>query len=292
MPTTNPEPSLLDESVHFFNRGMYAKAERLLQEAAEHSQYAAEAMHYLGLIQLNKGQVQDAFQYWEQSLGVKETFDTLSNVGYLHGRLGNMDSAYAYLEKAYNLRKERTEVAVEMANIRFRQGAIDECLSLLKPLLAIHPLDSNAYLLYASVQANNENYAEAESKLLKLLANDASHTEAILYLARLSHLQSQPEQAIGYYQQILSSLPDHTGVLQELGIYLLQMGRIEEGLTYLKRYNELKPGDIQTLVALGDGYAHMKQLPEARRYYTEALKIQPENIELKKRLEMLPAEKA
>jgi tetratricopeptide (TPR) repeat protein len=58
----------------------------------------------------------------------------------------------------------------------------------------------------------------------------------------------------------------------------LEAGEAEDAIDFLTRANKLRPGDLDTLVKLGDANLEARRYDVAERWYKEALAKKPDNV--------------
>ena len=78
-------------------------------------------------------------------------------------------------------------------------------------------------------------------------------------------------ECIEYYQDYLNDNPEDAGVLKNLGISILEQGKIDEAKKILERANKLDPNDSLTLAKLGSIYLDLDDFEKAIEYYELSL---------------------
>jgi len=92
--------------------------------------------------------------------------------------------------------------------------------------------------------------------------------------------RNQPEQVIKEYKIILQLDPTRRYYLQYIGDVYRIRGDFKNALKYLTQYSAEFPKDYRSFAALGELYFTMGNYPEARQYFSEALVMAPEDINL------------
>lgn len=92
-----------------------------------------------------------------------------------------------------------------------------------------------------------EQVAQAEAAYRKVLSLNAWETEAQFGLSRLYNLKGDPEAALKVLQDVLEQMPYHRDFLNQLGLQLRQMGRLEEALAAFQRARRFGPHELTDL---------------------------------------------
>jgi tetratricopeptide (TPR) repeat protein len=196
------------------------------------------------------------------------------------------------------LEADRDDPHVRPALARFlrERGEIDAALALLAPWLRDHPedLDSSNERLACLIDAGELETARPEFE---------APTAAALKSARFQRLRGdwlslagRTGEALAAYREATRLAPQDAEILYRLGEALRVAGHVEEAdaaFGSLERLNELKalvgtisdarpdPGD---LVRAGRLCAELGRAREARAWLKEAIRVDPENAEARRRL--------
>ncbi len=129
-------------------------------------------------------------------------------------------------------------------------GAFQKCLD-------ITPENSAAYYKIAEIMYRNEQYPEAEQNAIKAILYDNTNKYYYLLAADIATAYGDFDKATGYYEEMLSTVPDTDAYYTELaGLYLYQ-NKLDEALqTYNKA--EEKSG-ISDRISLQKQQIYLKQ---------------------------------
>jgi len=129
-------------------------------------------------------------------------------------------------------------------------GAFQKCLD-------ITPENSAAYYKIAEIMYRNEQYPEAEQNAIKAILYDNTNKYYYLLAADIATAYGNFDKATGYYEEMLSTVPDTDAYYTELaGLYLYQ-NKLDEALqTYNKA--EEKSG-ISDRISLQKQQIYLKQ---------------------------------
>ncbi len=75
--------------------------------------------------------------------------------------------------------------------------------------------------------------------------------------------------------------PDNFDAQMKAAEAFYQIQRFDDAVEYLKRANQLKPDAAEPLITLGDVNFDASKFEEAEKWYTQALKLQPTNVNVR-----------
>ena len=155
--------------------------------------------------------------------------------------------------------------------------------------LAAYP-DDNA-LLYARGLAweRRDRIDRAEADLRRVLVTDPTNTAALNALGyTLADRTDRYTEALELIERARAAAPDEPAILDSYGWVLYRMGRKEEALVQLRRAFTLMK-DPEIAAHLGQVLWEQGHKDEARRYFDQARKLDPENRSLRRALEQTGA---
>jgi tetratricopeptide (TPR) repeat protein len=173
------------------------------------------------------------------------------------------------------------------AELARRDGDAAGELSVLARGLAAYP-DENA-LLYARALAweRADDIERAEADLRKVLVTEPENVAALNALGyTLADRTTRYQEALELIDRARVAEPDNAAIVDSYGWVLYRLGRNEEALVHLRRaWSLAKDPEIATHVA--EVLWMMGKQDEARQFFSEAGKLDPDNRALKRALEKL-----
>ncbi|MET1022952.1 MAG: tetratricopeptide repeat protein [Pseudoxanthomonas sp.] len=151
--------------------------------------------------------------------------------------------------------------------------------------LAAYPDDNN--ILYARGLAweRRDRIDRAEADLRRVLVTDPSNTAALNALGyTLADRTDRYKEALELIDRARAAQPDEPAILDSYGWVLYRMGRRDEALVQIRRAFTLMK-DPEIAAHLGQLLWEQGNKDEARRYFDEARKLDPENRSLLRALE-------
>jgi len=146
-----------------------------------------------------------------------------ATVAFAVGRTG---AAQALLERAVALAPERADLLRERARVEMTLGDMEIAEQSCRAALDRAPADATAWNLLGELLRRTDAEA-AEAAWRHALALDAENSEASFHLGNCERRRGANDAAIVHYERALRRAPKHTGVLNNLGLALTAMGRVE-----------------------------------------------------------------
>jgi tetratricopeptide (TPR) repeat protein len=204
----------------------------------------AQALHYLGLIQAQKGDREGAAKLVGEAVALAPSdASALSNYGVLLNSLGRGKEAIAALDRAVALAPNNADAQGNRALCLLGLGRREEALEALDKLLALRPDQVESHIRRAD--------------LLKDL--------------------KCPEEAVASYDRGLALKPDQPTALKNRAVMLRQLDRLDEAMADYGRALALAPNDVDILVSHGITLQGLARYDEALATYGQALAIAPDH---------------
>ncbi|WP_434029795.1 tetratricopeptide repeat protein [[Pseudomonas] boreopolis] len=173
------------------------------------------------------------------------------------------------------------------AELRQRDGDDAGELDVFARGLAAYPDDSA--LLYARGLAweRRDDIARAEADLRKILVSEPENVAALNALGyTLADRTTRYKEALALIDRARTADPDNAAIIDSYGWVLYRMGRTREALVQLRRAWSLFK-DPEIAAHIGEVLWVGGDRDEARRYFDEARKLDPDNRALKRAEEKL-----
>ena len=142
-------------------------------------------------------------------------------------------------------------------------------------------------LLYARALAGSvaTTSPRAEADFRRILVADPDNVAALNALGyTLADRTTRYQEALELIDRARAAEPDNAAIIDSYGWVLYRLGRNEEALVELRRAFALQK-DPEIAAHIGEVLWVMGQKDEARRYFDEARKLDPENRSLKRALQ-------
>lgn len=171
------------------------------------------------------------------------------------------------------------------AELHKDDGTLDAELDSFARGLAAFPDDVQLLYARALMWERRDDIPRAEADFRTILATDADDVNALNALGyTLADRTERYQEALELISRAIAAQPDSAAIIDSYGWVLYRLGRNEEALTELRRaYTKQKDAEIAAHVA--EVLWVLGQKDEARRFFEESRKIDPENRSLKRAIE-------
>jgi tetratricopeptide (TPR) repeat protein len=232
---------------------------------------------------------QEALQWYRSVPGGPQRTEARLRTANVMFELGDRKAAFAEARKlqgdASADEDARRDAYLLEAELRQKDNDGDGELEALGRGLAAYP-DDNA-LLYARGLAweRRDRIDRAEADLRRILVTDPENTAALNALGyTLADRTTRYQEALELIDRARVAAPDEAAIIDSYGWVLYRLGRIEEALVQLRRaFTLMKDAEIAAHIA--EVLWVSGQEEEARKYFDEARKLDPENRSLLRALE-------
>jgi tetratricopeptide (TPR) repeat protein len=153
----------------------------------------------------------------------------------------------------------------ELAELYVAKGASEAAVPLLQRILAEHPEDPRAHVLYGTVLRDQGLLPQAEAQLRAALKISAARADAHAALAILLDLTDRHAEALRHHRRAARLEPGNAAYRNNLGFSLLSAGEAEDAIGPLEQALALDPGLPQAYANLGFAYGRAGRLDDAER---------------------------
>lgn len=208
---TDQYNAIFEEAARNFDSGQYEEAKRCYRLVLGHDVNNPRALHAMGVIAYQTGDLETALDYLLLSKHVKPDYVmAYRSLGRIKRELGYLPAAKISYMRALEIEPDHNET---LCNI----GAI--CRELTQ-------------------------YEDAEKYLKRVLENDGSNSRAFCELGCIYHNQKRYAEAVDYLVQAIALKPDYIDACTHLSLIYLYQGRQPESQDYLNKGLEFKPDSL------------------------------------------------
>ncbi len=257
-----------------YKTAKYDEAEREFKKVLDNEPDCAEAIFYLGLIEMKRGKLAEAKRYMDSVLDIAERLSTLIDIGYICNEMGWYDDALEYLKQAETIEPGNCKAAMNLGVTQYNRGEFDKATSYFEQSLQCsdHVLTPYVYLSRICVKKgdvgqamewleqgldkfprsvtiknnlallyeNAGRYDDAERMYCQVLAIQPEAAVVIRNIADLYYRLTLYGAAREYYEQISDNKRDFA-VLMNLGHIYLSRGDHKNASICFERAHEMNP---------------------------------------------------
>ncbi|MEH6562949.1 MAG: tetratricopeptide repeat protein, partial [Marinobacter sp.] len=278
----------LSHALVALENGQPELAKEELTQLTEQGHHTSEASYYLGRIEDEAGNTEQAIGYYRSVEQGPYYFPALARASALMTAEGKLDEA---LENIRSMRSDNPKQAEKFwlleVNLLLDQSLQQEALEAASSALEEYP--ENLQIRYARAMLFDalEQPAKAETDLKRIVENDPENAVALNALGYILTTQTDRlKEARGYIEQALALDPENPAILDSMGWVLLQEGQIEPALNYLSRAWAAYP-DPEVAAHYGEALWMSGAEEQAQIIWKEGLEQDADHTVLKETIDRL-----
>lgn len=183
-----------------------------------------------------------------------------------------LEQAAESADTALRLNADLAPVQVAFGRIQTSKGNLDLAYAALERALEIDSNDAMANQSMANVYARLGRLQDAEVSYQKAVALDPESPTILNAYANFLYDQSRFNDAIDQWQAVIRLAPDNYAALVNMGSALNEIRRIPEAITMYQRAIDIRPSYMAYL-NLGTAYSRGERYQDAVNAYLKALEI-------------------
>jgi tetratricopeptide (TPR) repeat protein len=245
-----------------------------------------DALYFLGSIADRRDDPERALRYYSRVVGGDFALSAQGRVARIKAQQSGLDAGLAQLEEFARSQPQRgPDIVATRAGLASGMGDEKRAIEILDAGISQYPdvVDLAMARVFAYERVGRHDAAVKElRRLLEERPGDSVLQNALGYT--LADQDRQLAEAQGLVSAALEQMPDSAAVLDSMGWVLYRQGRLPEALQYLERASELGE-ESEIHLHLGEVQWAMGDRDGARETWQQALERQPDNAQLKERLE-------
>jgi Flp pilus assembly protein TadD len=277
----------LETAQKHFSAGDLPAARRACQEVLRQSPDHVEALHLVGVIEIQSGNAAAAVEPLRRAVQLDATRASAWNhLGVALASMGRFDEATAAFRRALELDGTLADAHYNLALAQRQLGRGDEALASLKRAVELRPDFAEAQFNLANEYIERAMLDRAVASLQQAIASRPSYDKArrnlakvYLRLAKSATDSGDHPRAAGFCQQALAAWPDSDAAFAQLGCALAAQSRHPDAVTAFSKAIALRADFAEALVNLGVSLAALGKQTEAEEAYRKALAILPDFAE-------------
>jgi tetratricopeptide (TPR) repeat protein len=213
--------------------------------------------------------------------------DAISHIGYIYLETGRASEAIKLLHARMVEGKPRPQIYNYLTSLYMADDQNESALNTIETGVELYP--ENIELLYQRVlileqTGRHEGAIQAAKGLLEV---DDEHAETLNFLAYALAVDNRElDKALAYAERAIEIKPA-PHILDTLGWVYYRLGRLIEALKIIEEASLQLSEDSVIFEHLGEIHLALKNLDQARTAFEKALQLQPDNLDLRGKLEKL-----
>lgn len=262
-----PVNPALHKVTQLIQAGQLDPAEQQLRQVLRKTPLNAEAIRLLGDVLFCRGNYPAAFDAYQRSFNLRASFEALSGMAGAAEKLGDLAAAEQCYRAAIRHFPQAGEphyrLAAVLSRLPERTGEVIESL---QRAIGLGWRVRESYLMIGQLAHSLlQDFDLAFHAYQQLLAREANDVDALAKLAGLYLDVGRIDLAWPLLMQAIERDPTRSGVYSMAGMSLLNRGRHQESLDYLRRAVTLAPDEPLAHSSYLFASSYTDQLPNAQR---------------------------
>jgi len=270
----------------FYKTEMFDEAEREYKKILEIDSDNAEALLFLGLIELRHGNYQTAQENFLKALGKEKRSSILNNLGYVCNKLESYDEAVSYLNQAKELTPDDPKVNCNLAVVLYRQSKLDESCEVFTHVLEHSPEFISPYIYLSAIYLQKNDVERAAHLLTEAIDKFPRWGVFKNNLAVLYETVDKAEEAEKLYRQAVEENPRDADICRNLADFYYE----EQILGAAKELYEKIPEDKrdwEICFKLGNIFLRQGDAEQALSLWEQAHKLNPSEEIITRNIDVL-----
>ena len=242
----------LQRALQCHGAGDLGQAEQIYRHILGVNSQHPDALHYLGVIGLQKGRFEDAAELISKAIECRPDYlDALANLGNVMQALGRYDEAVARYGQALELQPNSAATTANLANALLQLGQPLAAIENYEAALAIEPGLVDARRSLADALLAQGMPSEALHQITLAAGSQPEAPEILVSKGNILQELGRSDEAIACFETVLAALPDFTPVYCNIGNVLRQQGRLSEAIEFYEKALGLDPNYVEGHYDLG-----------------------------------------
>ncbi|PAY07411.1 hypothetical protein CK489_16765 [Bradyrhizobium sp. UFLA03-84] len=270
---------VLSAAVAAHKSGDLAEAEagyrNVLARLPDHPQ----ALHMLGAIELQRGDVRRAIDLIRRSIKVHPGHpEAWVNLGSALRTIHENDEAIGAYQHAIRLKQDMVLAYTELARLLSDIGRYEAAVSYCEAAVAIAPTSMPAQIQLAITLRSAGRLQDATRHWSKIIALSPNRAESYYVLGSQFRDMGQLPEALRCHNKALSLKPDIPEFLCAKGATLIYLNQADEALVCFQRAETISPGLPDALAGIGWALRSLGRFEEADSYSGKVRALNPGDL--------------
>jgi tetratricopeptide (TPR) repeat protein len=267
-------------ALHHYQAGNIPLAEALFQQVLAVDPNQADALHFLGLISLARGQNSAAAELIRQAISIRPNDVLLHcNLGNALQAQGKLDDAVACYRRALALEPDHIVACYNLAGVLDSLGRTEEAIACYQRALQLQPGLYQAHHNLGQAYQAQYQLEKAVACYRRALELQPDLAETHLCLGNVLYVQRKFGEAIVCYQRTLELAPNSAQAHANLAAVFVAQGKLAEAVASCHRALSLRPDFFVAYNNLGDALVAQGHLEQAIESYRRALELRPDYVD-------------
>ena len=253
----------LDRAIQTHSSGKLDEAEKLYSSLLDEYPTQADALHYLGVINLQRRQFDAAVSLLQQAVLARPDYvDAIVNLGYGLNATGRFEAAVEQYEQALTIGPATAPLLSNLGGSLQQLGRYADAIERFEAALKLQPDLHESRRSLADALLKSGRVSDALREIRKATASGQLSLAMQVSLGNILSADGQTDAAIRSFKQVLRANPNAQDVRENLAKALRKAGKSEEAVKLDQKNarawhsmsavsaNALDANDVDTILAL------------------------------------------
>jgi len=273
-------PDVLRRAWTAFASGRISEAEFSCRLALGADKKNFDALHLMGLIELQRGRLDAAEQLVREALRTKgRSAAALCNLSVILQHQDHYEEALINLDKALRIEATNLTALNNKGHVLWRLKRPEEALEFLNRALSLKPDYADALVNRGNVLTDLKRFEEALSDYDAALKTSARDAVVMNNRANVLWALDRRDEALKTYEAAFAINSKDLSILKDYGSALMYSDREVDALRCFESALERKPDDIYFTYKRGTALAKLDRFEEALACFDQALEFEAANVD-------------
>ncbi|HEY4264607.1 MAG TPA: tetratricopeptide repeat protein [Micropepsaceae bacterium] len=264
------------EAIALHQQGRLAEAERLYRDILAHTPDQPDALHFLGILEGQRGRHQPALQLLDRALAVNPRHPAIAyNRANLLRDMGRLEDALTGYDTALAIKPDNVLALGNRGAVLHGLGRYDDAMASYERALALKPGDCDTHSNRANALAALGRHEDALAGYDKALAGKPGHVAALYGRGNALAKLGRPEEALASYDRAVQCDPGNAELLANRAIVLSDLNRYEEALAEFASSIARAPENAESFNSRGLVFMQLRRHRDALADFTRACELNP-----------------
>jgi len=271
--------ALLSEGLRHHTEGRLDSARNIYEELLKRDPRHADALHHLGLINLQFGALSQAIEQIRSSLlSDPSNSSALTNLAHCLNLIGDHQEASKSCEAALELDPDDDAAWTNLGNAQRALGLLAHARESFERALNLKPHNTRYSCNLGIILLDLGNISNARRHFRDCLSSSTLAPLALKKLATCSIVSGEYQSALDYCDSAIKLAPTDAEAWNLRGASLRNLDRYEEAITSYAKAIEIKPNFAEVLNNQGLAFYKLGKYEAALYSYDRAIEVEPRYV--------------
>lgn len=268
----------LNQAVGLHQSGRLDDAETLYRRILQQDSRNADALHLLGVLNLQRGALETARTLISDAIAIAPDHPFyLSNLGIVFLESGAADDAIEQFSKALAIDPSYLDARYNLGNARMARGDVTGAAEEFSRVAEAEPAHLSAANNYALCLAEMGRLTDAAAVLDDVVKRAPQDLQTRTNIGKVLQRLHRADEALLHYETALAELPDDLALCNGRAAALIEAGRFDDAAVAVDFVLTRAPDDQDALLNLANLQARMEDLDAATETFRRLIHVNPEH---------------